>query len=77
MGREHPFAADVIYELGCIYFVKPENIIGGKEKKNPNKKWTTEKAEEFFLLSLKIKESTIGKDHPDVARVLTRYRVMT
>lgn len=25
-GKDHHFIADVLYELGCIYFVKPEEL---------------------------------------------------
>jgi tetratricopeptide (TPR) repeat protein len=68
LGPEHHFAAENIYELGAFYFVKPEEI----GKKNNNKGWAKDKAEEYFLKALAIKEKSLGPDHPDVARILNR-----
>jgi hypothetical protein len=25
-GKDHPWTADIVYELGCLYLVKPEEI---------------------------------------------------
>ena len=58
-----------IYELGSFYFVKPEEISKGK---NNNKGWAKDKAEEYFLKALTIKEKSLGPNHPDVARILNR-----
>jgi len=68
LGPEHNYAADNIYELGSFYFVKPEEI-GSKEN---TKGWAKDKAEEYFLKALTIKEKSLGPDHPDVARILNR-----
>jgi len=65
-GRNHPSTADVLYELACFYFLKPETL--GKE----NKEWSTDKAEKIMAEALKIKEATLGLNHPDVSRILTR-----
>eukprot|EP00026_Physarum_polycephalum_P000414 Phypoly_transcript_00415.p1 GENE.Phypoly_transcript_00415~~Phypoly_transcript_00415.p1 ORF type:complete len:1535 (+),score=349.28 Phypoly_transcript_00415:114-4718(+) len=68
LGPEHHYAGDNIYELGSFYFVKPEEI----GSKNNNKGWAKDKAEEYFLKALAIKEKSLGPDHPDVARILNR-----
>jgi len=66
LGPTHPKAGDNIYELGCFYYVKPEEI--GKLSKS----WSSDKAEAWFLNALKIKQASLPSDHPDVARVLNR-----
>lgn len=48
--------------------MKPEEI-GSKDN---SKGWAKDKAEEYFLKSLAIKEKSLGRDHPDVARILNR-----
>jgi len=68
LGPEHHYAADNIYELGAFYFVKPEEI----GKKNNTKGWAKDKAEEYFLKALALKEKSLGPNHPDVARILNR-----
>jgi hypothetical protein len=27
-GKEHPYTADIVYELGCFYLMKPEEESG-------------------------------------------------
>lgn len=48
--------------------MKPEEI----GSKNNNKGWAKDKAEEYFLKALAIKENSLGPNHPDVARILNR-----
>lgn len=78
VGKEHPSTGDVIYELGCFYLMKPENIGAASSKKgNPLVKlstleWSSDKAQEWFFRALELKEKALGKDHPDVSRILNR-----
>jgi len=66
LGKDHPYTGDNIYELGCFYFMKPEEV------GTTTKAWTSDKAESYFLRALQIKEKSMGTDHPDVARILNR-----
>ena len=67
-GEEHPYTSDVYYEFGCYYFTRPERL--GTDKNSSS--FSKDKAEKYFIKALKIKEATVGKDHPDVSRILTR-----
>lgn len=57
-----------MYELGSLYFVKPEEI----GQRDNTKGWAKDKAEDYFLKALAIKEKGLGPNHPDVARILNR-----
>ena len=48
--------------------MKPEAL--GKVANS--KLWNSDKAENFLREALKIKEKSVGKNHPDVARILNR-----
>jgi actin len=65
VGDRHPKTAAVIYELGCFYFIKPEDLATDAE-------WSTDKAEEWLKRALSIYEETMGAKHPEVARVKNR-----
>jgi hypothetical protein len=67
-GKEHPYTADIVYEIGCFYLLKPEELGANSNKKA----WSADKAEEWFSKALKIAESALGENHPDVARVCNR-----
>jgi tetratricopeptide (TPR) repeat protein len=54
VGDRHPKTAAVIYELGCFYFIKPEDLAADAE-------WSTDKAEEWLKRALSIYEETMGK----------------
>jgi len=69
LGPEHPQTADIMYELGLLYFVRPEEISSDQENQN---EWAKDKADEYFLKALQIKEASLSPTHPDVARILTR-----
>jgi len=58
----------VLYELACFYFLKPETL----GKVNNKKEYSSDKAEKIMAEALKIKEATLGLNHPDVSRILTR-----
>jgi len=67
LGKEHHRIGDILYELGCLYFVKPEDTGTGKVEKS----WTSDKSEVLLIKALKLKEA-VGPDHPEVARIATR-----
>ena len=62
-GSENDLTANVIYALGCIYFIEGKSGLGGIDQ---------EKAENWLRRSLEIKERILGDWHPEVARVLNR-----
>jgi len=72
LGANHSTTADVVYELGCFYFLKPEEVARKDQAKNNTKGWSSDKAESWFLRALKIKEESQGADHPDCAQILNR-----
>jgi len=104
VGKDHPKTAEIVYELGAFFFVKPEELSRnvntkniekykqkgywinqdlskvtlinrkqpGQEKEENKKGWSLDRAEKLFLHALKIIENTLGKDHPDYARILNR-----
>jgi len=103
VGNDHPKTGEIVYELGCFFFIKPEEITRAKhsniakiqnknywaninysqvqlvhkkttqaEEAKSKKGWTRDRAEKLFLRALTIYQSTLGKDHPDGARILNR-----
>jgi len=67
MGKNHPQTANIIYELGCFFFVKPEDL-GFKSEQS----WNIDEAEKWLLKSYDSFKEAVGEDHPDCARVLNR-----
>jgi len=67
MGVNHPLTANIIYELGCFFFIKPEEL-GYKTEKS----WNIDKAEKWLLRAFESIKEAVGEDHPDCARVLNR-----
>jgi len=67
-GEQHPFTADIYYELGCFYLMKPEDVGSNLN----NEEFGIEKAEKLLQKALTIKEKTQGLNHPDVSRILNR-----
>ena len=68
-GETHPNTANVVYELGCFFFVKPEDLAGGDDG---DAEWSTDLAEDHYNRALTMFIDAYGDIHPSVARVYLR-----